>query len=166
MVIPAMDHIDSVLTDGILNSKALNPAIRAVLRLAKHTLNRYYSLTDTSETYRITMILHPHHKLEYFKVASWEKEWIQMAQDMVWDEYEWSYASHTHINPGAQKTIATTNVKEDKDSNIFDNLPALKKPKTAPLQSKLDAYLNTPIEDVDNVLKWWLRQVKTYPHLL
>ncbi|KIJ09044.1 hypothetical protein PAXINDRAFT_88027 [Paxillus involutus ATCC 200175] len=79
MVIPAMDHIDSVLTDGILNLKALNPAIRAALRLAKRTLNRYYSLTDTSETYRITMILHPHHKLEYFKVAGWEKEWIQTA---------------------------------------------------------------------------------------
>ncbi|KAF8837800.1 hypothetical protein BDN67DRAFT_874335, partial [Paxillus ammoniavirescens] len=79
MVIPAMDHIDSVLTDGILNSKVLNPAIRAALHLAKRTLNRYYSLTDTSETYRITMILHPHHKLEYFKVAGWEKEWIQTA---------------------------------------------------------------------------------------
>jgi hypothetical protein len=55
MVIPAMDHIDTTFTNGILNAHVLEPAIRAALKLAKRTLNRYYSLTDTSETYRVAM---------------------------------------------------------------------------------------------------------------
>lgn len=55
MVIPAMDHIDTVFTNGIINSQLLDPAIRTTLQLAKKTLNRYYSLTNKSETYRITM---------------------------------------------------------------------------------------------------------------
>ena len=55
MVIPAMDHIDSTFTNGIVDSELLDPAIRAALGLAKRTLNRYYSLTDLSETYRIAM---------------------------------------------------------------------------------------------------------------
>jgi hypothetical protein len=55
MVIPAMDHLDTMFTNGIINAQTLDPAIRAALRLAKKTLNRYYSLTDMSETYRIAM---------------------------------------------------------------------------------------------------------------
>jgi hypothetical protein len=55
MVIPAMDHIDTTFTNGILNTHVLDPAIRAALKLAKRTLNRYYSLTDASETYRVAM---------------------------------------------------------------------------------------------------------------
>jgi hypothetical protein len=55
MVIPAMDHIDTVFTNGIINTRTLNPAIRAALGIAKRTLNKYYSLTDSSETYRIAM---------------------------------------------------------------------------------------------------------------
>jgi hypothetical protein len=35
--------------------KQYDPAIRAALAVAKKTLNRYYMLTDASETYRITM---------------------------------------------------------------------------------------------------------------
>ncbi|KAG0692738.1 hypothetical protein DFH29DRAFT_790241, partial [Suillus ampliporus] len=38
MVIPAMDHIDTVFTNGIINKRTLDPAIRAALQLAKNTL--------------------------------------------------------------------------------------------------------------------------------
>lgn len=54
MVIPAMDHIDERLTNDSLNQD-LEPSIRAAIALAKKTLNRYYSKTDQSELYRVTM---------------------------------------------------------------------------------------------------------------
>jgi hypothetical protein len=54
MVIPAMDHIDERLTNDSLNQD-LEPSIRAAITLAKKTLNRYYSRTDQSELYRVTM---------------------------------------------------------------------------------------------------------------
>ncbi|KAG2035901.1 hypothetical protein BDR03DRAFT_817687, partial [Suillus americanus] len=79
MVIPTMDHIDSVFTNGIIKRDTLEPAIRTALSLAKHTLNRYYSLTDSSKVYHIAMVLHPHHKLSYFKSKGWEEEWIETA---------------------------------------------------------------------------------------
>jgi hypothetical protein len=53
-VIPAMDHIDEMLTASSLNSK-YSPSIRAALSIAKKTSNRYYNATDQSEVYRITM---------------------------------------------------------------------------------------------------------------
>jgi len=37
-------------------------------------------------------VLHPRHKLEYFKNASWEDEWINTTEHIVCDEYECSYA--------------------------------------------------------------------------
>ncbi|KAG2030878.1 hypothetical protein BDR03DRAFT_811169, partial [Suillus americanus] len=83
MVIPTMDHIDSVFTNGIIKRDTLEPAIRAALSLAKRTLNRYYSLTNSSKVYRIAMVLHPHHKLSYFKSTGWEEEWIETAETLV-----------------------------------------------------------------------------------
>jgi hypothetical protein len=55
MVIPAMDHIDTLFTNGIIKTKSLHPALCAALHIAKITLNRYYSLTDKSEIYQIAM---------------------------------------------------------------------------------------------------------------
>ena len=53
-VIPAMDHIDELLSTNSLNAK-YEPSIRAALGIAKKTLNRYYDKTDSSEVYRIAM---------------------------------------------------------------------------------------------------------------
>ncbi|KAF8219411.1 hypothetical protein L208DRAFT_1076893, partial [Tricholoma matsutake] len=54
-VIPAMDHIDMAFTNVTLPSSKNHPAVRAAIKIAKWTLNKYYSLTDTSEVYQISM---------------------------------------------------------------------------------------------------------------
>jgi hypothetical protein len=49
-------------------------------------------------------VLHPYHKLDYFKSAGWEDMWIATARDMVRDVYERSYASRrSHGHPGLQE---------------------------------------------------------------
>lgn len=52
-----MDFLDSCFTDAITPSdkQTKKVAIRAALEVAKKTLNRYYSLTDDSDVYRIAM---------------------------------------------------------------------------------------------------------------
>ena len=55
MVIPAMDYVDEVFTTGMLDHTHFDPAICATIRLAKKTLNKYYSLTDSSKVYCIAM---------------------------------------------------------------------------------------------------------------
>ena len=55
MVIPAMDYINEVFTTGMLNHTCFDPAIRATIGLTKKTLNKYYSLTDSSKIYCIVM---------------------------------------------------------------------------------------------------------------
>jgi hypothetical protein len=52
-VIPAMDTLNNSL-DSTTN-KTLHPAIRAAMGLARKKLNCYYSLTDDSAVYRISM---------------------------------------------------------------------------------------------------------------
>ncbi|KAG1858029.1 hypothetical protein DFJ58DRAFT_610738, partial [Suillus subalutaceus] len=89
-VIPAMDLIDERLTTYSCDTKFL-PSIHSAIGLAKKMLDRYYQLTDKSEVYRIAMILHPHHKLSYFKSAGWEDGWIKIAEDLIRNEFEWSY---------------------------------------------------------------------------
>lgn len=53
-VIPVMDHMDNMLDEFSRNTD-YSLAIRSAIDLAKRTLNRYYSLTDASEVYRIAM---------------------------------------------------------------------------------------------------------------
>jgi hypothetical protein len=36
-------------------------------------------------------VLHPRHKLGYFKNAGWEQDWIDTAKDLVRDEFDRSY---------------------------------------------------------------------------
>ena len=78
-------------------------SIRAALAIGKKTLNRYYNKTDHSEVYRIAMgklsptcsnftddllVLHPRHKLHYFKTAGWEDDWIETARGIVREEFD------------------------------------------------------------------------------
>jgi hypothetical protein len=103
-----MDHIDEMLTTHSFD-KNLNTSIRASLAMGKKTLDRY-SLTDMSQMYRIAMgtsvftsfgadytnepfkVLHPRNKLNYFKNAGWEADWIKTASDLVRDEFDLLYA--------------------------------------------------------------------------
>ena len=49
-----MDEIDKRFTN-IIRDPSFDKAIQSGMRLAKATLNKYYSLTDSSEAYRIAM---------------------------------------------------------------------------------------------------------------
>ncbi|KAF8585435.1 hypothetical protein K439DRAFT_1316321, partial [Ramaria rubella] len=48
--------------------------------------------TDTSEVYHIAMVLHPCHKLAYFKAVHWEPEWIEAAHTIVHEEFNRLYS--------------------------------------------------------------------------
>ena len=53
-VIPAMDRMHKDLTVAS-NNEAYSPAIQAALKLGIGLLDKYYSLSDNSEVYRIAM---------------------------------------------------------------------------------------------------------------
>ena len=53
-VIPAMDHMHTDLLAACENEN-YPTAIRAALKIGLNLLNKYYSITDNSEVYRITM---------------------------------------------------------------------------------------------------------------
>ena len=51
------------------------------------------------------VVQHPRHKLNYFKAAKWDKEWIDTARQIVREEYE-----HTYKAP---VTLETPNTEHD-----------------------------------------------------
>ena len=105
-----MDVIDKHLATAALDDK-YEASIQAALVVGKRHLNKYYNMTDHSELYRIAMgtwfywkiryingldrtiqVLHPSHKLDYFRSAGWEDKWIKTAKDIVRTEFERGYA--------------------------------------------------------------------------
>jgi hypothetical protein len=104
-----MDHIDRHLATAATND-SYKSSIKAALVIGKKLLNKYYSYTDHSEMYRIAMgawsvlwasdslltvalVLHPSHKLEYFKQADWDDEWREAALDIVRTTFELAYVN-------------------------------------------------------------------------
>jgi hypothetical protein len=53
-VIPAMDRMHAALVAACENEN-YSTAIRAALEIGKKLLDKYYSITDNSEVYRIAM---------------------------------------------------------------------------------------------------------------
>jgi hypothetical protein len=122
-----MDHIDEHLaTTAIDNNYRL--AIKAALAIGKKTLNRYYDKTDHSEIFRISMgtkflavyfktisylklVLHPRHKLQYFKNAGWRDDWIERAEEIVRTQFDLSYGSLDTSWATSQQTLAKTKVR-------------------------------------------------------
>lgn len=54
MVIPSMDLIDDQFSTWLAEGTFSAPVLAAIT-IAKKTLNRYYSLTDDGEVYRLAM---------------------------------------------------------------------------------------------------------------
>ena len=113
-----MDIIDKHLATAALNNK-YEPSIQAALVVGKRHLNKYYNMTDHSDLYRIAMdmyfyskiryiirldqtiqVLHPSHKLDYFRSAGWEDEWVETTKGIVHTEFERTYAG-TGVEDGA-----------------------------------------------------------------
>jgi hypothetical protein len=107
-----MDAMDEVLATNARSSK-YSIAIHAALSIGKQTLNHYYEKMDFSKTYWIAIgifwfilhfvityrsllsVLHPHHKLSYFKNTKWEDEWIEATRQLVQDEFDLSYSHNS-----------------------------------------------------------------------
>ena len=151
-VIPAMDRITSSLNN--IEKRAYHPAIMATMKLASKKMDCYYSLTDTSATYRIAMILHPGMKLEYFRQQEWQEDWIETAEKLLCDEYTSRY----------EKQPETTDKPKtpDVDFTSFGDL-SVKQP--AGHANELDEYLRQPVESVREPLKWWTHKRALYPNL-
>lgn len=116
-----MDYIDKVLTANAIDQQFSAP-IRAALIAGKQTLHRYYTKTDASDVYRIAMgmllhityyflltheafpVLHPRHKLEYFKNSGRPEKWCKRTYHVVRDTFDAYYFKKQPI-PGDEVII-------------------------------------------------------------
>ncbi|KDQ54146.1 hypothetical protein JAAARDRAFT_135855, partial [Jaapia argillacea MUCL 33604] len=110
-VIPAMDIIDETFMNHLLNHQCLDVSIHVSVNLAKKTLNHYYDKTDLSEIDSFLLpllVLHPCHKLAYFKRASWLPEWITTTKEIIHNEYKLSYPQNEDLTEDkAELALAT-----------------------------------------------------------
>ena len=101
-----MDRLNSMLNRQ--TKRAYQHPIQLAMKLAARKLDRYYSKTDDSAVYRIAMsayllcqsfllcfnilsVLHPGLKLEYFRKHDWQEEWVDVAENLVREEYISNY---------------------------------------------------------------------------
>jgi hypothetical protein len=150
-VIPAMNRLSNSLNQW--TGKAYHPSITVAMKLARKKMDRYYSLTDSSNTYRIAMVLHPGMKLEYFHNQRWEEEWIEEAGNLVREGYHAKYEKETNSVEPVRET-STAGFLSFGDLSVA----------TRPQASEIQAYLSLPVEAVKDPLEWWANKKYVYPN--
>jgi hypothetical protein len=159
MVIPAMDELTKALKNAN-NLRSRHPAIVGASNLAYESLNRYYSLTDSSSVYRIAMVLDPGMKLQYFHEHGWKNSWIKRADSLVRTTYETNYEKET--------ITTTTSVPEPTSMRPFSRF-GIRSATThvAVPVSELQEYLGSAPQIVkdEDVLNWWVKNKDIYPNL-
>lgn len=117
--------------------KEYHPSILIAMKLAQRKLDRYYSITDLSSVYRIAMgsvvafisccvlanfyftVLHPGLKLEYFRQHQWDEEWIDVAENLVREEYV--------INYEKKATVSENDDAEEQSDKVSTSLSYLRR---------------------------------------
>ncbi|KAJ2933763.1 hypothetical protein H1R20_g3333, partial [Candolleomyces eurysporus] len=167
-----MDHMHAELMKSVKDEN-LNASLHSALTLGVDLLNKYYSLTDESEVYRIAIVLHPAYKFCYLKKAQWPEAWISTAEGIVCKEFQLVYADF-QLKSNASRLVqlqkpakCTSSLSSDDDmgaeapsstdSNSTDEEEML---------SELDQYLKTKVvKDVTDPLGWWYENQGSYPQL-
>ncbi|KAF5372622.1 hypothetical protein D9758_005249 [Tetrapyrgos nigripes] len=168
-IIPAMDRIDDLLTAQTTtapsSSQPLHSSVKAALRLAKKLMNRYYSRTDESSIYRISMVLHPGLKLEYFCRHKWQQPWINQAEQLTRNAYN-EYVARSQSQQAIEETPTTAATLSTLSSptlsaaaqtsqvNDFMNI-SVTSSSTVTARDELADYLAMPLENVTDPLMWW-----------
>ncbi|GJE97034.1 hypothetical protein PsYK624_132440, partial [Phanerochaete sordida] len=131
-VIPVIDIISGWLIESMANADgALSTQVRYGAVLGWKLLNKYYSATDESIMYRCIMMLHPKHKLEYFREQKWKTTWITAAEELLRQEWELHYKPKPDENASASASQSQTTDNDpfasldtftlDGDGDILDN---------------------------------------------
>ena len=129
-----MDWIMSNLNNQ--TGKVYHPSLAAAMKLMHKKMDHCYSLTDSSNAFHITMVLHPGMKLKYFHNQKWEGEWIEQAETLVWEEYTTKYEKVTdELN-----TAPKNNLNMNRFAS-FSNLSVT----TGPHASEIQEYLSHPV---------------------
>ncbi|KIP05469.1 hypothetical protein PHLGIDRAFT_74254, partial [Phlebiopsis gigantea 11061_1 CR5-6] len=82
-----------------VKDRTLAKVIRVAAARGLGVLNKYYSKTDDSIMYRLTMILQPKYKTEYFRLHEWPEDWIAVAKQLLREHGE------NHYKTGAKDVL-------------------------------------------------------------
>ncbi|PLW39543.1 hypothetical protein PCASD_07675 [Puccinia coronata f. sp. avenae] len=163
-VVVFIDQITNHLLT-IISNKDYPPALRNACRAGLKMTNKYYSLTDASPLYRITILLHPSFRNEYFKLANWEPEWITKAICLVQEMWVLHYKPRPVSTP-SQSASATPTPSARPVTGMLAGLSSAAAARGG--NASLDAFDiwltgalildgNEPV----NPLKWWIQQKRT-----
>ena len=86
-----------IMTKLIIQKYIALPWVRYLVFFGSSSLNSYFS------------VLHPRHKLNYFKKAGWDDTWVKTAQEIVRAEFDQTYAFmdiETEKPPSIHRTVS------------------------------------------------------------
>ena len=129
------------------------------------------------------LVLDPRRKLNYFRAAGWEEEWIEAAHKIVREEFDQGYAGIRLENEDDSEESSSvcnciiisfisdqsseTQSPNVNSANLFHDLLSCSSsaPANKELCTELTQYLSTGPENVKDPLLWWVEMRAVYPRL-
>ncbi|OAV99292.1 hypothetical protein PTTG_25340 [Puccinia triticina 1-1 BBBD Race 1] len=131
--------------------------INEITKMLSNLTNKYYTLTNCLPLFRIAMVLHPSFKIEYFKIAGWEEDWINKALRLTQDMF------NTHYKPLPKVPVSSDPHKATKPrtGNIAQLGASLaaRGSSTDPIDMWLASGLILDEGSPIDPLNWWINQL-------
>jgi hypothetical protein len=159
-VLLSMDMLLSRLEGIKSNAGTITSQFSATVDAAWAKLNKYYTLTDRSPIYVVSIILHPCMKMKYY-ARHWSEhpDWIDSARRQM-EQYYTEYSGTAASIPVSDATS-----QSEMDDWCFGSLRRT--------ETELDEYLIAPVitlrgdETIEsfNIVQWWQGNEGSYPTL-
>ncbi|GBE85907.1 hypothetical protein SCP_0804310 [Sparassis crispa] len=159
-------QVRSVVTEAALgcirDAVHLPPVVRVAAHAALLLSNKYYALTDECEAYRISIVMCPDKKLDYFMKRGWSPEDVEDAKKLVIKRWEETYKPSLGVTISVAPALVAMRGSEWLT-------PAVVEP-VRPIDS-IYTYLEDPvlsasaIQLIGGVMEYWYNAEQCTPHL-
>ncbi|QRW02441.1 DNA polymerase [Ceratobasidium sp. AG-Ba] len=167
MLADVIVHYDSLdYTYGkICNDTSLPLYVRHAANRARKVLNKYYTKTDTSHLYRLSILLHPGLRANYLRLAKWEEDWIETAILLAVSIYLKFYKlEDTSSSAPAQPTVISQFGYSAYGAHLFGANVTQDKPTPCLVREFVNGAIIRPTFDANhnpifcNPIQWWYSQ--------
>jgi hypothetical protein len=136
--------------------------IREALDKSWAKLNTYYTKLSESPLFAAAVILHPGLGLAYLE-ANWDqRQWIQDAKDGLRGYLDRWYRPQ---DQDGQQPAEQVRQHRQPEADPFSQWIASKKPRHDTVGDELQRYYGLGIQQVDDVIQWWLDHRRMFPYL-
>ncbi|KAK7456412.1 hypothetical protein VKT23_010660 [Stygiomarasmius scandens] len=161
-ILPAFESLEHVLK-GLSNYTSHLAVSRVAARAGYRMIQKYYSIIDECEAYRISIVLCPDRKLSFFeRELHWTEAQINDLRSLVIRRFDESYAPPA---PALAMQIQTEANSDSDDPLKMFQRPSMSHNVYEGGEDDIRTYLAKPLTETNDIIGYWTEKLDQTPYL-